>query len=86
MRNLVGSSEAEAKAAINNLGLSFGSSSYVYNDHYEEGQVVWQSAESGTRVEANTKVYLQVSKGPRVPVTPAPEVQQDESTDAGVIW
>ena len=86
MRNLVGSSEAEAKATINNLGLSFGSSSYVYNDNYEEGLVVWQSAESGTRVEINSKVYLQVSKGPRVPVTPEPQVQQDESTDAGVIW
>jgi serine/threonine-protein kinase len=86
MRNLVGSSEAEAKATINNLGLSFGSSSYVYNDHYEEGLVVWQSAESGTRVEVNTKVYLQISKGPRIPVTPEPEVQQDESVDEGVIW
>ena len=90
MRNLVGSSEAEAKAAISNLGLSFGSSSYVYNDHYEEGQVVWQSAEAGTRVEINSKVYLQVSKGPRIPVTPEPEVQQnenaEETTDEGVIW
>ena len=90
MRNLVGSSEAEAKAAISNLGLSFGSSSYVYNDHYEEGQVVWQSAEAGTRVEINSKVYLQVSKGPRIPVTPEPEVQQnenaDETADEGVIW
>lgn len=88
MRNLVGSTEAEAKATINSLGLSFGSSSYVYNDHYEEGQVVWQSAESGTRVEAGTKVYLQVSKGPRVPVE-EPDDQQTavgDGTNAGVAW
>lgn len=88
MRNLVGSTEAEAKATISSLGLSFGSSSYVYNDHYEEGQVVWQSAESGTRVEAGTKVYLQVSKGPRVPVEESTDHQTavGDGTDAGVAW
>lgn len=88
MRNLVGLTEAEAKATISNLGLSFGSSSYVYNDHYEEGQVVWQSADSGTRVETGTKVYLQVSKGPRVPVVDSADAGtiDDGSTDAGVIW
>lgn len=88
MRNLVGSTEAEAKATISSLGLSFGSSSYVYNDHYEEGQVVWQSAESGTRVEAGTKVYLQVSKGPRVPVEESTDYQTavGDGTDAGVAW
>ena len=71
MRNLVGLTESEAKTAINNLGLSFGSSSYVYNDYYDEGKVIWQSVTSGSRVESGSKVYLQVSKGAKNP-TPAP--------------
>ena len=78
VRSLVGMSEAEAKAAIDNMGLSFGSSSYVYNDQYNEGAVVWQSAAANTRVEKGTKVYLQISKGPR---KPAPETTDDAAAD-----
>lgn len=83
MRSLIGMSEAEAKSTLSNLGLSFGSSSYVYNDTYAEGAVVWQSAESGSRVETGTKVYLQVSKGPRNP-TPAPDAGSENSE--GIVW
>lgn len=85
MRSLIGSTEEEAKATINSLGLSVGSSSYVYNDSYAEGLVVWQSAESGTRVETGTKVYLQVSKGPRNP-TPAPETVTDANDEGDILW
>ena len=83
MRSLIGMSEAEAKSTLSNLGLNFGSSSYVYNDTYAEGAVVWQSAESGSRVETGTKVYLQVSKGPRNP-TPAPDAGSENSE--GIVW
>jgi len=69
MKNLIGMSEANAKSTIRNLGLSFGSTSYVYSDDYAEGRVVWQSTKSGTRAEVGSKVYLQVSKGPRNPET-----------------
>ena len=73
MRNLVGMTESEAKGAIQNLGLSFGSTSFVYSDMYDEGLVVWQSVASGSSVESGSKVYLQVSKGPRVTPSPEPE-------------
>lgn len=85
MRSLIGSTEADAKAVISSLGLSFGSSSYVYNDTYAEGVVVWQSAESGTRVETGTKVYLQISKGPRNP-TPAPDAETGEGNGEDIVW
>lgn len=65
MKNLIGMSEANAKSTIRNLGLSFGSTSYVYSDDYAEGVVVWQSTKSGSRVESGSKIYLQVSKGSR---------------------
>lgn len=84
MRSLVGLTEADAKYAIRNLGLSFGSTSYVYSDDYAEGKVVWQSTKSGTRVEAGSKVYLQVSKGPRVtPEPPPPADPGTGTTDPG---
>lgn len=85
MRSLAGMTEAEARSAINSMGLSFGSTSYVYNDTYEEGLVVWQSANAGTRVEAGTKIYLQVSKGPRNP-TPAPDAGIVDGTGEDIAW
>lgn len=86
VRNMVGYTEAEAKAAISNMGLSFGSSSYVYNENYDAGQVVWQSAEAGTRVEAGTKVYLQISKGPRVQFIEGEVIGDGAVSDEGGIW
>ncbi len=65
MKNLIGMTESNAKNTISNLGLSFGTSSAVYNDQYGEGMVVWQSVSSGESVAEKTKVYLQVSKGPK---------------------
>ena len=65
MKNLIGMTESNAKNTISNLGLSFGTSSAVYNDQYGEGIVVWQSVSSGESVAEKTKVYLQVSKGPK---------------------
>lgn len=85
MRSLLGLTESDARSTINSLGLSFGSSSYVYNDTYQEGTVVWQSAESGTRVEAGSKVYLQISKGPRNP-TPPPDEGVTDGSEEGIIW
>ena len=84
MRSLLGATEEEAKATISSLGLTAGASSYVYNDTYAEGTVVWQSAEAGTSVESGTKVYLQISKGPRNPVTPVPETTTD--SEGNIIW
>ena len=65
MRNLIGMTEAEAKSAIVNMGLAFGTSSPVYNDDWEEGLVVWQSVSSGEDVESGSKIYLQISRGPK---------------------
>ena len=68
------------------MGLSFGSSSYVYNADYDAGQVVWQSAEAGTRVEAGTKVYLQISKGPRVQFIEGEVIGDGAVSDEGGVW
>ena len=62
------------------------SSSYVYNADYDAGQVVWQSAEAGTRVEAGTKVYLQISKGPRVQFIEGEVIGDGAVSDEGGVW
>lgn len=67
MRNLIGMTEAQARSAISGMGLSYGTPSYVFNDDWEEGLVVWQNISVGENVEEKTQVYLQISKGPANP-------------------
>lgn len=67
MRNLIGMTEAQARSAISGMGLSYGTPSYVFNDDWEEGLVVWQNIGVGENVEEKTQVYLQISKGPANP-------------------
>lgn len=77
MKNLVGMTESGAKSAISSMGLSFGTSSAVFSEDYDEGLVVWQSIKAGESVEAGTKVYLQISKGPKEPEeTPSPSPEE----------
>lgn len=78
MRNLIGMTESEAKSTINNLGLAFGTSSYVYSDEWEAGYVVWQSVTSGEDVESGSKIYLQISKGSKADELEADAAQEGE--------
>ena len=61
---LKGLSKDAAIARIEEKELSIGTISVVESD-LEEGTVVWQSKDSGEEVEIHTKIYLQVSAGPR---------------------
>lgn len=76
MKNLVGMTEAQARSAISGMGLTYGPPSYVFNDEWEEGVVVWQNVSVGTSVEEGSPVYLQISKGSSEPEpTPTPTPQ-----------
>ncbi|MCI9468030.1 MAG: Stk1 family PASTA domain-containing Ser/Thr kinase [Oscillospiraceae bacterium] len=84
MKNLVGMTEAQARSAISGMGLSYGPPSYVFNDDWEEGIVVWQNVSVGENVEEKTQIYLQISKGPSTPEptpTPTQEPVNDPSMD-----
>jgi len=80
MPNLEGLSRAVAIARIEQANLSLGTVTLVESDD-QVGTVIWQSVPAYTTVNEHTKVYLQVSSGPKE--TPPPEEtdqpQQDET-------
>lgn len=91
MPNLKGLSRAVAIARIEAANLSLGTVTFV-DSEMQVGTVIWQSVEAYTTVNEHTKVYLQVSSGPKEtepPETTAPPSEQpvtpaeNASTDAG---
>jgi serine/threonine-protein kinase len=85
MPNLVGLSRAVAISRIESANLSLGTVTFVDSD-MQVGTVIWQSVQANTTVNEHTKVYLQVSSGPKEtepPETTAiPEVTEEPPTVA----
>ena len=74
MPNLIGLTRYTAIARIESANLAVGTVTYVESD-WAEGTVIWQSVPAYTAVDEHTKVYLQVSSGPKEtepPATPTP--------------
>jgi beta-lactam-binding protein with PASTA domain len=63
MPNLIGMTQEQAEATLEQYNLSLGSVTTVSSE-YTAGVVVWQSEDAGEEVTAHTKIYLQVSLGP----------------------
>ncbi|MFA9422537.1 MAG: Stk1 family PASTA domain-containing Ser/Thr kinase [Sedimentibacter sp.] len=61
--NLLGRDEQEAEKIIEDLGLLFEVSDREYSSEYEEGKVLEQSVEEGTKLKENYPVKVVVSKG-----------------------
>lgn len=59
---IVGKSQSAAEELLKSAGLS-GSASEEYSDK-PKGEVIWQDADSGTKVDKGTVIYYGVSKGP----------------------
>ena len=64
MPNLVGLTKAVAISRLEAANLSYGPFTYVESE-MQEGTVIWQSVEAYKMVNEHTKVYLQVSSGPK---------------------
>ena len=73
-----GHTEAEAKSIIENASLSVGTISKENSDRFEAGYVISQTPDSGTSVDAGTKVDIIVSAGP---VSTDPSGNGGEGTD-----
>ena len=74
MPNLVGLSRAVAISRIESANLTLGTVTFV-DSSMQVGTVIWQSVQPNTTVNEHTKVYLQVSSGPKEtepPETPTP--------------
>lgn len=72
--DVVGMSKAQALLELQQSGLICTDSeiTYVSSDADKEGLVIWQNYNSGTSVEKDTKVYIQIGTGPAVTPTPDP--------------
>ena len=79
MPNLVGLSRSAAVAKIEACNLAQGTISYV-DSNQPAGTVIWQSVDAYTTVEEHTKVYLQVSNGPK---QEPEESEAPQSEDSG---
>jgi len=54
---------------------------YAWSDNYAEGEVMWQQYDAESKLDKNTSVNLQVSKGPKPtqPTTKATEPTSEET-------
>ncbi|MCI8557282.1 MAG: Stk1 family PASTA domain-containing Ser/Thr kinase [Lachnospiraceae bacterium] len=64
--DIKGRTEAEAKSMLTNAGLKSGTARSSYSDTVEEGRIISQSINSGTKVPKDTAVSYEVSKGKEV--------------------
>ncbi len=81
--SVTGRLEAEAKSIIENSGLSVGTIREVASDQYEAGYVISQSPESGTTVDAGTKIDIIVSTGSSSNLNPDDGNATTEDTSGG---
>ena len=79
MPNLVGLTQESAIARLESFNLTLGTISPVESE-LPEGTIIWQSVPAYTEVEEHTKVYLQVSIGPKETEEPSPS-PTDEPPD-----
>ena len=90
--NLVGMSEADAKAAVESVGLVFVvSDKTVASEELAEGMVAEVDPPSGERVEVGTTVTAKLSSGSDSVVIPevtnmTPEAAQDAVEALGLVW
>ena len=90
--NLVGMSEADAKAAVESVGLVFAvSDKTVASEELAEGMVAEVDPPSGERVEVGTTVTAKLSSGSDSVVIPeitnmTPEAAQEAVEALGLVW
>ena len=78
MPNLEGLSRAVAIARIEAANLSLGTATFV-DSEMAVGTVVWQTPAAYTTVNEHTKVYLQISSGPKVTEPPETSAPPEET-------
>ncbi len=69
--NLLGKTQGQAKAALEEAGLKIGNVSEKSSDEYEKGQVMEQSVSSGSSVKADTAIDITISTGKKGVQVPA---------------
>lgn len=78
MPYLKGKTLSEAESALHNANLNLGSVDYAWSESYAEGEVMWQQYDAESKLDKNTAVNLQVSKGPK-PTQPPTTTTEEET-------
>lgn len=81
--NLEGMHKDEAEEALGKLGLKLSIVNEVYNNEFDEGQIVTQRTDSGTKVKEGYTIEVIVSKGNEL-VT-VPKLINEDISDADAI-
>ena len=93
MPSVLGMTMDDAIIVLTEAGLTVGSTDEVYNNVYGEGYVCYQSISYGTDVTKETKVDIQISKGPEPEIIThysfsgnilAPTTSEDEEFESGL--
>ena len=74
MPNLIGRTEADARAKLTLSNLHLGNVSYVEKDYDDDsmyGVVIWQSVDADIQVDEGTEIYIQISAKPAATPTGA---------------
>lgn len=74
MPNLIGRTEADARAKLTLSNLHLGNVSYVEKDYDDDsmyGVVIWQSVDADIQVDEGTEIYIQISAKPAATPTSA---------------
>ncbi|MCI9478537.1 MAG: Stk1 family PASTA domain-containing Ser/Thr kinase [Lachnospiraceae bacterium] len=79
-----GLTEAEAKAKLKSEGLESGTARSAYSDTVEEGHIISQSIQEGTKVPKGTAVSYEVSKGKEVKEIYIGNAERDGSSENAV--
>lgn len=80
--NLINLTESTAIARIEANNLSVGKITYIESEK-PAGTVIWQNLDPYTTVEEHTKIYLQISTGPKETEPAETETPTDEGSDSG---
>lgn len=80
--DVVNKTEADARAEIERLGLSVGSTTESYSSSVEEGKVISTDPVVGSSVDKKTTVILVISKGPEGDYVTVPNIVGYSVTDA----
>ena len=80
--SLVGNSKSDAETMLSDAGLK-GKSTEEYSSEYEQGVVISQDTEAGTKVKEGTTVGFVVSKGPKIEMVTVPSLKGLTEAEAG---
>lgn len=84
MIDIVGMSEEEGVLALESHGLKVGAPEYLYSDEVEQGRVISSSPSTGTMVQKDDIIVLNISRGSEIKEVLVPNLKNKNEEEARV--